>query len=152
MDAWKAVGVGDVRKWIAPVGGAAVGLGLLMARANIPPPIPPCFAAHPDIARAHPGLAQATNELAQLNHERTDEFVASVVQGAKLATSTDPGAQWMLARNIGKTMAIARHICSTSPMHESDEQYRQVLACTGDTLPQMETWLDALLTNHLLAR
>lgn len=152
MERWKDMLCNNPRQWIVPVGGAVVGLGLFWAKANATPSIPSCLVTHPHVVRAYPGLAQATHQLAELKHAQTPQLVAHVVRTAELSASTDADAQWEIAREIAKTMAVARHICSTTPMHESDEQYRQVLACTGDVLPQLETWLDNLLTNHLLAR
>ena len=152
MERWKAMLCNNPRQWVVPVGGAAVGVGLIWARANMTPAVPACLASHPHVARAYPGLAQATQQLAKLEHAQTPELVAHVVRTAELSTSTDANAQWEIAREIAKTMALARHICPTTPMHESDETYRHVLTCTGDVLPQLETWLDNLLHNHLLSR
>lgn len=153
MDGWRETLRADgVRRWIVPAGGAMVGVGLLWARTNAQPKTPPAFASHPHVARAYPGLAQAIHEIAELNHPRTGELVAHTVRAAELASSTREDAQWQLARTIAATMRLAKHICSSTPMHESDEQYRRVLSCTGDTLPQLESWFDNMLHNHLLSR
>ena len=140
------------RTLLATVGGASVGAGLFWARCRASPAAPACFAAHPEVAAAYPGLASAVGKICELDAAQGATLVAHTVRLAHLAATTDPSAQWQITRLNAEVLRLARHVCATAPAHESDARYRLVGACVADTLPQLETWLDNLLHNHLLLR
>lgn len=102
---------------------------------------------------AYPGLAMALTQLAALgDDERTESLVEEVNSILLLDGSKALSAQWLISRKSASVMKQARQLCGSVNSCESDTRYRDVLMCSDEVLPQLESHLDNILHNHLLSR
>lgn len=129
---------------------AGLGVGLYALRSAVTAPLHPSLAA---LGRSYPGLAAAASALHALGDEAGfARLVAKLEEIARLDVARGPAAQWQISRLSAEVVRDARELCRRAPAAESDAVFQAVLQCTDETVPQIQSHLDDLLHNHLLAR
>ena len=114
-------------------------------------PLHPLVKEKPELCTHSPVLASLLSQLHCLDDEpglrRLVEKTADLVAHDKAGRLSAP---WRISRLSSDIVRDAKALCDQTKKTDSDELFRNVLFCTEEIIPQMESQLDDLLHNHLL--
>ena len=132
---------------------ASMGLGAYALRRLMHEPLHPLLAAR-EASDRYPSLAASLSQLATLgDDEGLRRCLAFFDEIAELDASTRRlDAQWKISRASAELVREAKDMCERVHASASDDVFRAVLTCTDEVVPQLESHLETVLHNHLLAR
>ena len=98
-------------------------------------------------------VADTLSALASLN---CDDELASIVcivdEIYRHDANTVPASQGIISLKTSEAIRRAKKLCANVNRLDSDDMYRTVLWCEEDLIPQLQSQLDDILHNHILAR
>lgn len=129
----------------------AIGAGVLVLRKLTKTPLHPLVSARPELAR-HPVMAHAASRFADLGDEAAFVRLLDKLEAiASLDAVRLPATQWKISRMSADVVRDAESMCARAPVVQSNDAFRAVLTCRDEAIPQLQSELDNLLHNHLLA-
>lgn len=132
---------------------ATVGVAAYVLRRITTPSLHPLVSEQTLLRTRHPALAASVSQLCALkNDDAFRKILMRIVEIAHLDESRALNAQWRISRLSADVVEDAKAMCLSVPTEQSEDLFRAVLMCTEEAVPQMQTHLDNLLHNHLLAR
>ena len=131
---------------------AALYSGARALRVMAQTPLHPAVQARETI-RSHAGLATALTQLAKIGDGAAlDSILDKVCLVLRYDASDQLDAQWHICRLSSDIVREAKALCTSSSVLTTDELFRDARNCEEEAVPQIETHLDDILHNHLIAR
>lgn len=131
---------------------ATLGLGAYAIRKLTTLEVHPLIVSEfPEIEHQCANIAATLSQIGSITNESAFRDILSLMRRIIAADqSSGPRAQWDISRDSAELLRIAKIACAKEPT--SDDAYRSSMTAQEETLPQLQSQLDDLLHNHLLAR
>ena len=132
---------------------AGVGASLFVMRKVLTPQMHEAVAARERLVKEQPALASSLSEVAMVaTPEQMRRILDEVDDILRHDAEGKPSSQWHISRINASVLGAVRRVCVAVDHTAEEGRFRSSLSCESDTLPQLQSQLDDLLHNHLLAR